>query len=148
MKEVKQTQNLIGTRIIDLFERKILDLGGLDQGELFIHLETGEIISFPHGLDCKIAVIDESEMLGATSIFNEIRTNNADWRIRDIIELDHSESQPYIELQCGILFTEECINPHGTGLAGFRSFKDLEAFESFYGKDYQRLSEQQTGKSI
>lgn len=136
-----EPNNLIGKRIINLFERITVDLGGLDQGELFIQLETGGLIEFPVGLECEIPIISKTEILGSTSIFNEIVTDQTEWQIKDLIELEHSESLPYIELQCGLLFTEESISPHGTGLAGFRSFENLKVFESFFGKDYKRLSE-------
>jgi hypothetical protein len=136
-----ESTNLIGNRIINLFERLTVDLGGLDQGELFIQFETGELIEFPVGLECQIPIISKTEIFGSTSIFNEVVTNQAEWQIKDLIELEHSESLPYIELQCGLLFTEESISPHGTGLAGFRSFESLAVFESFFGTDYKRLSE-------
>lgn len=132
---------LIGNRIIRLFERITPDLGGLDQGELFIQLETGETIEFPLGLKSAIPVIPQTEISGSNNILSEKHNPNADWRIKDLIELNHSEAQPYIELHCGLLFTEESVSPHGTGLAGFRSFENLEIFESFFGKDYRRLSE-------
>lgn len=137
----KTTKHLIGNRISDLFERKTLELGGLDQGELFILLETGQLIFFPVGFDAKITLIDETEMAGAISILSEVFASDADLRIKDIIELDYSEALPYIELQCGLLFTEESLSPHGTGIAGFRSFESLAAFEAFHGKQYKRLSE-------
>jgi len=136
--------NLIGNRIIHLFERITPEFGGLDQGEVFIQLETGETIAFPPGLKCEILMIPEAELSGAESNFNEIHNPDADWRITDLIELNRSESQPYIELESGLLFTEESVSPHGTGIAGFRSFENLEAFEEFFGKDYRRLSEKQT----
>lgn len=132
---------LIGNRIIHLFERITNEFGGLDQGELFIQLETGELIEFPLGLKSEIPVIPETEISGSNNILSGNHNPNADWRIKDLIELNHSESQPYIELHCGLLFTEESVSPHGTGLAGFRSFENLEIFESFFGKDYRRLSE-------
>ena len=134
-------QNLIGNRIIRLFERITPHFGDLDQGELFIQLETGELIEFPLGLKSEISVITESEISGSNNILSENRKPNADWQIKDLIELNHFEAQPYIELHCGLLFTEESVSPHGTGLAGFRSFENLEIFESFFGKDYRRLSE-------
>ena len=136
-----KTQNLIGNRIINLFERITQELGGLDQGELFIQLETGEIIGFPLRLESEIIIISETELSGAEPIFKAAQNPDADWRIKDLIELNHSESQPYIELKCGLLFTEESVSPHGTGLAGFRSFENPEVFEAFSGKNYRRLAE-------
>lgn len=136
-----KTHHLIDNRIIDIFERITPDFGGLDQGELFIQLETGETIQFPPGLKSEISVIRETKISGSNNILSENHISNADWRIKDLIELNHSESQPYIELHCGLLFTEESVSPHGTGLAGFRSFENMEIFEAFFGKDYQRLSE-------
>ncbi|TSJ46634.1 hypothetical protein [Fluviicola chungangensis] len=133
--------HLIDNRITHLFERITQEFGGLDRGELFIQLETGETIEFPLGLKSEISIILETEISGSNNILSENQNPNADWRIKDLIELNHSESQPYIELHCGLLFTEESVSPHGTGLAGFRSFENLEIFEAFFGKDYQRLSE-------
>lgn len=138
------SDNLIGNRIIHLLERITSDFGGLDQGEVFIQLEIGELIEFPLGLEGEIPVIRETEISGASSILSEIYIQGHDWRIKDLVELENSESQPYIELQRGLLFTEESVSPHDTGLAGFRSFENLEAFEAFFGKDYRRLSEKQT----
>lgn len=134
-------KNLIGKRVVNLYERVTMDLGGLDQGEVFLSLDTGEIISFPYNLEYQDQIVIATQLENAESIYEKIHEINTNWMIKDMIEINNSDSLPYIELESGFLFTEETISPHGTGLAGFRCFENLTAFEAFHGTDYYRLSE-------
>ena len=72
----------------------------------------------------------------------------SDWTIKDLIELSNSESIPYVELQCGFLFTKVSISPNGKGMVGYKQFQTIEDFELFNGKDYIRLSENITNFKI
>lgn len=118
-----------------------MDLGGLDHGEIYLSLDTGETISFPYNLEYKDQIVNEGQLENTNSIFQKIQKVDTDWMIKDLIEINNSDSLPYIELESGLLFTEETFSPHGTGMAGFRYFENLNTFEAFHGKDYYRLSE-------
>ncbi|GAB5416080.1 MAG: hypothetical protein Crog4KO_13350 [Crocinitomicaceae bacterium] len=136
------SDSLIGKRIINLYENVITEFGGIDQGEIFLSLDTGETICFPNSLSYKNQVVSENDLTNHPSIFDELYTLGADWTIRDLLEPDEQFlSNPYVELECGLLLTEEPVSPHGTGMAGLKFYKNIEAFESVFGKEYSRLSE-------
>ena len=136
------SQNLIGKTIVELFEKIQFEEYGIDQGELFLKLDSGELISFPFDLGFKSFLVDDNQVADAKNILQEASESNESWMIKDLIEVSDPLSNPYIELQCGILFTEESMGQNGTGMAGLRLYQNLEAFESMHGKKYVRLSEQ------
>jgi len=128
------TRELIGKVIGNIHVFLKVDVGGLDEGFVFIELTDGKVVEIPWDFESENVMAElhtEAEIVWNTKFQNQ--------RITNFIQINNSLDRGFLELENGMMITEVAVAPHGTGLAGLRFFETRSDFELVVGVDYNCL---------
>lgn len=142
--------SLIGKEILDIFvrierykESKSIDLW---EAECYYVLTGNIIIGLPFNIDEEEVWIKELDPLAksyypAKKWWQKKQNPDAikNSRIKDIIDYPEEIHPVYLELDSGIIITEEPLTPVGIS-AGLHAFNSIDDLEKRCGKEYIRLS--------
>jgi hypothetical protein len=143
--------SLIGKEIVDIFV-KVLSFDefkdyGLLKAECYYVLSDNLIIGLPFQINDQDVWIKKLDPL-AKSYYptkkwwqkKQAADKIKNSRIKDIIQYAEEMQPVFIELDSGVIITEETVAPSGIGV-GLRSFASIGELEERFGKDYIRLSD-------
>lgn len=131
-------KELFGKKITQIFEIYKPEPYGLDNCELFLKLDNEKIIDIPWHMAEDIWEKELSKEAKQITTGIEKVVNNK------IIALISYENEPtdksFIELENGIIITEQNLAPNGTGIVGLQIYNSIHTIEERFGKNYIKIT--------
>jgi hypothetical protein len=132
--------------ITEIFERKITRIFeiykpepyGLDNCEIFLELDNEIIIDIPWNESDDIW---EKELLNeAKRIISGIEKVINNKIIAYISYYNEPTDKAFLELENGVIITEQNFAPNGTGIVGLQIYDSIKDMERRFGEKYTRIS--------
>ena len=143
--------SLIGKEILDIYAHieafeEFKDFG-LRKAECYYLLSGDILIGLPFYIDDEEVWIKELHPMAKSyypakkwwqkkSGYDKIKNS----KIRDILYYPNETHASFIELESGVIITEETVAPIGIEV-GLRSFASIDQLEELWGKEYIRLTD-------
>lgn len=133
-----EIKELFGKKITRIFEIYNSEPYGLDKCEMFLELDNLIIIDIPWHNSENIWVKKLSN--SAKEIINELDKILNNKIIAFISYPIEPSDKAFIELENGIIISEQTIAPNGTGLAGLHIYNSIKDIESKFGTNFSRVT--------